>query len=67
MNVVELLTKPEAAARLNVSVRTLERLIASGQIRVLHIGQPGSRKPSTRIKASEIAAFVAHLDGRRVA
>lgn len=67
MTVVELLTRPEAAARLAVSLRTLDRLISSGQIRVLHIGQPGSRKPATRVKASELAAYIAHLEGRRVA
>ncbi len=65
--VVELLTKSQAAERLAVSVRTLERLISTGQIRVLHIGQPGSRKPATRIKTSELAAYIAHLEGRRVA
>ena len=67
MSAIELLSKSEAAGRLSVSVRTLERLIASGQIRVVRIGQPGSRRPRILVKASEIAAFVAHLDGRRVA
>ncbi len=67
MTVVELLKKPEAAERLHISLRTLNRLIASGQIRVLHVGQPGSRNPAVRIKASELAAYIAHLEGRRVA
>jgi excisionase family DNA binding protein len=36
---VSLLTIPEGAARLRVSVRTLYRLIAAGRIRTKHVGR----------------------------
>ena len=35
----KLLTLPEAAEALRISVRTVQRLIASGQLRPIHIGR----------------------------
>ena len=35
----ELLTLDEIASRLQVSRRTVERLVAEGRIRVLHVGR----------------------------
>ena len=55
---VELLTRDEAAARLRVSLRTLERLMASGQIRVVKIGR------RTLIKGTEVDAYVAAASRR---
>ncbi len=52
----ELLTLPEAAQRLRVSRRTVERLIAAGRIRVLH-PTPGR----TVIAEREIEAYLAWL------
>lgn len=54
------LTKPEAADRIRVSVRTLDRLIAAGRIRVIH-PSPGR----TVIEERELDAYLAHL--RKVA
>jgi excisionase family DNA binding protein len=34
-----LLTRPEAARELNLSVRTLDELIATGQLRVIRLGR----------------------------
>ena len=48
-----LLTIPEVAERLRVSTRTVLRLIASGQLRVLKIGR------RTLIMEREVDAFLA--------
>lgn len=49
----ELRTLAEAAARLRVSRRTVERLIAAGRIRPIHIGR------RTLVTDRELEAFVA--------
>lgn len=49
----DLLTLDESAQRLRVSTRTVQRLIASGQIRPIHIGR------RTLITVKEIEAYVA--------
>ena len=49
-----LLTKPEAAERLRISVRTLERYIDAGTLSVVRLG---SR--SVRIRRSDIDALIA--------
>ncbi len=59
---IVLLTLPEVAARLRVSRRTVQRLVASGRLRALH-PVPGR----TLVSERELAAFVASLAGRRVA
>jgi excisionase family DNA binding protein len=53
---MELLTLPEVAAELRVSRRTVERLIRTGRLRVVH-PSPGR----TMIEARELAAYRAHL------
>jgi excisionase family DNA binding protein len=50
----ELLTLPEVAARLRVSVSTVRRFVASGQLRPVYIG----RKPLVTVR--ELEAFIAH-------
>lgn len=52
----DLLTKREAAAELRLSVRSLERLIAQGRIRVVH---PTVRR--TCVERREIDAYRASL------
>ena len=57
-----LLTVPEVAARIKCSRRTVQRLVKRGRIRVVH-PSPGL----TRITERELAAYLASLEGRRVA
>jgi excisionase family DNA binding protein len=54
----ELLTLNEVADRLRVSTRTVRRLVASGQIRVVKIAR------RTLVKASEVDAYVAAASRR---
>lgn len=61
MTTVELLTYAEVAARLRISERHLRRLVAAGRIRPLRLGR------RRLVTERELAAFVASLDGRRVA
>ena len=54
-----LVTKAEAAERLSVSERTIERLVAAGRLPMVHVER------SARIKVSDLEAFVHHLtEGR---
>lgn len=48
----KLLTLSEAAGALRVSVRTVQRLIASGQIRPVHIGR------RTLVTEQEVEAYL---------
>jgi excisionase family DNA binding protein len=57
--VPELLTQKEAADRLRVSKRTVERLIASKQLRPTKIGA------RTLISIAELEAYVAAASRRR--
>jgi excisionase family DNA binding protein len=50
-----LLTKSEAAERLGVSVRSIERLVASGQLPQVQLGG------LARFRASDLEAFVSGL------
>ncbi len=50
-----LLTPPQAAKQLAVSVRTLYSLFTAGKIRPLKIGR------STRVSAADLAAYVESL------
>jgi len=54
--VTELLTLSDVAQRLHVSLRTVRRLVAAGQLRVIRVG----RRPL--VTSGEFEAFVA---GRR--
>jgi excisionase family DNA binding protein len=58
----ELLTLDEVAAILRISRRSVHRLIAAGRIRVVH-PSPGR----TLVTQREVDAYVASLQGRRVA
>lgn len=58
----EVLTLSEVAERLRVSTRTVRRLAAAGRLRVIH-PSPGR----TCITRRELAAYIASLEGRRVA
>ena len=53
----ELLTKKDAAAELSVSVRTLERLIASGQVIVTRVER------STRVRRADLDDYIARQRG----
>lgn len=53
---MDYLTIPEVAAALRVSRRTVERLVRSGRLRVVH-PSPGR----TMIEARELNAYRAHL------
>ena len=57
--IVELLTLPEVAGQLRISRRTVERLVASGELRVVSIGR------RRLVTSRELAAFVAHREGLR--
>ncbi len=50
-----LVTKGEAAERLGVSVRTVERLISAGRLPVIHVER------AARVRASDLEAYVHHL------
>ena len=53
MSVGRLFTLEEAAEQMRVSVRTIQRLMASGQVRPIHIGR------RTLIAQREIDAYLA--------
>lgn len=52
----ELLTKEQLSKRLNLSVRSIERLVASGELKALKIGR------ATRFDPRDVEAY---LDGLR--
>ena len=54
-----LLTPPQAARQLSVSVRTLYSLFTAGKIKPLKIGR------STRVSSADLAAFVASLQAEQ--
>lgn len=56
-----LVSKAEAAELLGVSVRTVERLIAAGQLRLLHIER------ASRLRLADIEAYVESLIGGQAA
>lgn len=55
---MKLLTKREAADLLRISERTLDRLRATGQIRVVRV------RGAVRLSASEIEKFIAKQTSR---
>lgn len=57
-----LLRLKDAAERLTISRTSLERLIRSGRIRVVH-PTPGT----TRVTSAEIDAYIASISSRKVA
>ncbi len=50
-----LVTKSEAAERLGVSVRTVERLVAAGRLPLVHVER------AARLRVSDLEAYVHHL------
>ena len=54
-----LVTKAEAAELLGVSVRTVERLIAHGQLPLLHIER------ASRLRLADVEAYVNSLAGEQ--
>jgi excisionase family DNA binding protein len=50
-----LVTKAEAAERLSVSVRTVERLVTSGQLRLVHV------EGAARLRISDLEGYVQSL------
>lgn len=53
-----LLTIPQTKDRLGCSEMHVYRLIASGDLRAVDIAQPGSRKPKTRVRDDDLAAYI---------
>jgi len=50
-----LVSKAEAAERLCVSVRTIERLVAAGQLRMVHVER------AARLRVADLDAYVHNL------
>jgi excisionase family DNA binding protein len=50
-----LVTKAEAAERLGISVRTIERLVATGQLPIVHVER------AARLRVSDLKAYVQDL------
>ena len=57
----DLLTLDQVADRLQVSRRTVERLVAAGRIRIVRIGR------AIRVTERELEAYVAAQRGRALA
>jgi excisionase family DNA binding protein len=51
-----LLTKPEAAEQLGVSLRTIERLISAGRLPLVHV------EGAARVRVADLEAYVQGLD-----
>ena len=58
MTTTRLFTIPQAAEQLGVSENHVYRLIASGVLRAVDVRQPGSRRPKTRVREDDLAAFI---------
>jgi excisionase family DNA binding protein len=54
-----LITKGEAAEQLGVSLRTIERLIAAGQLPLVHVAG------AARVRVADLGAYVQSLDADR--
>jgi excisionase family DNA binding protein len=54
-----LITKSEAAEQLGVSLRTIERLIAAGQLPLVHVAG------AARVRVADLGAYVQSLDADR--
>jgi excisionase family DNA binding protein len=55
-----LVTKSEAAERLSVSVRTIERLVAAGRLRLVHVER------AARFRVSDLEKYVHDLSEGQV-
>ena len=55
---LSLLTPRETAAALGCSVNSVYRLIAQGELRTVDIAPAKSQRPKTRIRWSDLEAFI---------
>jgi excisionase family DNA binding protein len=55
---VQLHTPAGAGERLGCSDDTVMRIVASGELRVVDIAPPGSKRSKTRIRDDDLAAFI---------
>ncbi|WP_162794821.1 helix-turn-helix domain-containing protein [Nonomuraea lactucae] len=56
---LQLYTIPEAAKVLGVSRSHAYRVVADGDLRVIDVGRRGGRKPMSRVRADDLADFIA--------
>ncbi len=61
-----LLTIPETAEELRVSVPTVYRRIGAGLIPVIDVAPPGSSKSKLRVRRAALDAYVERLSGDSV-
>jgi len=57
----QLLTREDVAKRLQLSTRTIDRLVAAGQLKVVRLGT------NVRVRAEDLEAFIAVRAGETVA
>jgi len=60
---VQLLTPAEAGERLRCSERHVYRLIATGKLRTVDVGLPGSQQAKTRVSEADLAAYIKAAGG----
>ncbi|MEV4181686.1 helix-turn-helix domain-containing protein [Streptosporangium canum] len=53
-----LLTVPEAAEQLRLSERQVYRLIGDGELRVVDVSRPGSRRSKTRVRSDDLTDYI---------
>ena len=53
-----LFTPREVAERLGCSENHVYRLITSGTLRAVDIGQPGARRSKTRVRSDDLLAYI---------
>jgi excisionase family DNA binding protein len=58
MTATRLFTIPQTADRLGTSENHVYRLIASGALRAVDVAQPKARKPKTRVREDDLAAYI---------
>jgi excisionase family DNA binding protein len=54
----KLLTVPQAASELGIAPNTLFKMIAAGELRVVDMASPGSKRPKSRVRADDLQAFI---------
>ncbi len=55
---LQLLTIPVTGKRIGVSINTVYRLIATGQLRAVDVAPTGSRRPKTRVRSDDLEAYI---------
>lgn len=61
---IDLLTIPEARAKLRCSANHVYALISDGVLSAVDIARPGARKSKTRVRSDEIAAYISRQTTR---